>query len=365
VSATAPELSQSPTVAERFDEAKKKFVETRGWRRLGVVLVIYFVFLALFGALVATQKVNPLGVYNTIYHSALLSTGSIPEVILRAVPIVLAALAVSVPARAGLVNVGGEGQLIVGAVAATGVGVQLGNSVPGFVGWILMAIAGMAAGALWGGVAGLLRVVANANEAVTTLLLNFIANDVMLYLLYQPWKDPTGGGQPESRPLSSHEILPKLFGSSINLGVIIALAAVLVLWYILKRSGWGFALRVVGGNPEAARRASLPVKRLMISSMAVGGSLAGLGGMLYLAGTQLQLFPGGTATYGYIAFLAAFLGRNDPIKVTFAALLFAAIAISAPGLQLNYGLDGNVVDALLAFIVLAPLVLTSRRKGAF
>jgi ABC-type uncharacterized transport system permease subunit len=251
VSATAPELSQSPTVAERFDEAKKKFVETRGWRRLGVVLVIYFVFLALFGALVATQKVNPLGVYNTIYHSALLSTGSIPEVILRAVPIVLAALAVSVPARAGLVNVGGEGQLIVGAVAATGVGVQLGNSVPGFVGWILMAIAGMAAGALWGGVAGLLRVVANANEAVTTLLLNFIANDVMLYLLYQPWKDPTGGGQPESRPLSSHEILPKLFGSSINLGVIIALAAVLVLWYILKRSGWGLRVACRRRQPRS------------------------------------------------------------------------------------------------------------------
>jgi simple sugar transport system permease protein len=138
-----------------------------------------------------------------------------------------------------------------------------------------------------------------------------------------------------------------------------------VLWYVLKRSGWGFALRVVGGNPEAARRASLPVKRLMISSMATGGALAGLGGMLYLAGTQLQLFPGGTATYGYIAFLAAFLGRNDPFKVTLAALLFAAIAISSPGLQLNYGLDGNVVDALLALIVLAPLVLSSRRKGAF
>jgi len=365
VSAAAPELSQKPTMTERFNDLKRKFVETRGWRRLAIALGVYVVCLGLFGALVGTQKVNPWGVYDSIYHSALLSTGSIPEVILRAVPIVLAALAVSVPARAGLVNVGGEGQLIVGAVAATGVGVQLGNGVPGFVGWFLMAVAGMAAGALWGGIAGLLRVVANANEAVTTLLLNFIANDVMLYLLYQPWKDPTGGGQPESRPLSSHEILPKLFGSSINLGVIIALVAVLVLWYVLKRSASGFALRVVVGNSEAARRASLSVKRLMIFSMATGGALAGLGGMLYLAGTQLQLFPGGTATYGYIAFLAAFLGRNDPLKVTLAALLFAAIAISSPGLQLNYGLDGNVVDALLALIVLAPLVLSSRRKGAF
>lgn len=337
----------------------------RGWRRLALTLGVYVVCLALFGALVGSQKSNPWGVFKSIFHSALFSTGSIPEVILRSVPIVLAALAVSVPARAGLVNVGGEGQLIVGAVAATGVGVQLGNSVPGFVGWILMGVAAMVCGGIWGGLAGLLRVVANANEAVTTLLLNFLANDIMLYLLYQPWKDPTGGGQPESKPLSSHEILPHLFGSSINLGVIIALAAALVLWYVLKRSDWGFALRVVGGNPEAARRAGLPVNRLLISSMGVGGALAGLGGMLYLAGTQLQLFPGGTATYGYIAFLAAFLGRNDHVKVVLAAIMFSAIAISAPGLQLNFGLDGNVVDALLALIVLAPLVLSFQRKRAF
>ena len=361
----APEELTNPTWSSRLTEVVTAAISTRGLRRLGVALGVYVVCLGLFALLVLSQKANPFGVFNSIFQSALFSNGSIPEVILRAVPIVLAALAVSVPARAGLVNVGGEGQLIMGAVAATGVGVYLGNSVPGFIGWICMGGAGVGAGAVWGGLAGLLRVRVNANEAVTTLLLNFIANDTMLYLLYQPWKDPTGGGQPESRPLSSHEVLPRLFGSSINLGVIIAMVAALVVWYLLKRSGWGFALRVVGGNQQAASRAGLPVNRLRISSMAVGGGLAGLGGMLYLAGTQLQLLPGGTATYGYIAFLAAFLGRHDPFKVVLAGLLFAAIAVSAPGLQLSYGLDGNVVDALLAFIVVAPLVLSSRRKGAF
>lgn len=99
--------------------------------------------------------------------------------------------------------------------------------------------------------------------------------------------------------------------------------------------------------------------------MMVGGGLAGLGGMLYLAGTQHQLLPGGTATYGYIGFLAAFLGRQDPVKVVLAALLFAAIAIGGPGLQLNYGLDGNVIDILLALIVAAPLALSARRSKAF
>jgi general nucleoside transport system permease protein len=362
--APVPDAAE-PRATSRLDHLLGALHDASGWRRLGVVVGAYAIAVVLFGALLATQKANPLSVYSSIIHSALIDDGSIPSVILRAVPIVLAALAVSVPARAGLVNVGGEGQLIVGAVGATGIGVALGNSVPGVVGWILMGLGGFAFGAVWGGLAGVLRVGLNANEAVTTLLLNFIANDLMLYLLYQPWKDPTGGGQPESRPLTSNEILPHLFGSSINLGVIVALAASLVVWFLFKKSGWGFALRVVGGNQLAAKRAGLPVSRLMISSMAVGGGLAGLGGMLYLAGTQLQLLPGGTATYGYVAFLAAFLGRHDPIKVVGAGLLFSAIAVSAPGLQLGFGLDGSVVDVLLALLVAAPLALALNRRKAF
>jgi simple sugar transport system permease protein len=137
------------------------------------------------------------------------------------------------------------------------------------------------------------------------------------------------------------------------------------VWVLLERANWGFALRVVGGNRGAAQRAGLPVNRLMVSSMVVGGALAGLGGMLYLAGTQLQLLPGGTATYGYIAFLAAFLGRNVPWKVVLAGLLFSAIAVSAPGLQLSYSLDGSVVDILLALIVAAPLALSARKATQF
>ncbi|HWD24510.1 MAG TPA: ABC transporter permease [Acidimicrobiales bacterium] len=357
--------AEEPITSSKWSTLVRGVGELDFWKRVGLALIAYVICIGLFAALLGSQKTNPLSVFSSIFQSAITSSGALPAVVLRAVPITLAALATSVPARAGLVNVGGEGQLIVGAVAATGVGVDLGNSVPGVVGWVLMALAGALAGAFWGGIAGFLRVLVNANEAVTTLLLNFIANDLMLYLLYQPWKDPNGSGQPESRPLSSHEVLPHFFGSSINLGVIVALVVALAVWVLLQRSGWGFALRVVGGNQDAARRAGLPVKRLMISSMAVGGALAGLGGMLYLAGTQLQLLPGGTATFGYVAFLAAFLGRHDPAKVVLSALLFAAIAVSAPGLQLGYGLDGNVVDVLLALIVAAPLARSLQRKRAF
>ncbi|HEX3801860.1 MAG TPA: ABC transporter permease [Solirubrobacteraceae bacterium] len=334
-----------------------------GLKRLAVTLGAYLISLAVFGAIVATQHANPFSVYKDIVQSAFFESGSITQILLRSVPIVLAALAVSIPARAGLVNVGGEGQLIVGAIAATGVALYILPGAPQPLELVAMAVAGFAAGAVWGAIPGALRVGLNANESVSTLLMNFIANDILLYLLYQPWKDPAGTGQPESKPLQAAATLPSML-SGLNLGVLITLVVAIAIYFILRYTGWGFALRVVGGNQEAARRAGLPVKRLMISSIAVGGGLAGLGGMLYLSGTQLQLLPGGTATFGYTAFLAAFLGRQGTIRVVLSALLFSAIAISAPGLQLSYGLDGNAVDILLALAVAAPLALTAGRRKA-
>jgi simple sugar transport system permease protein len=225
-----------------------------------------------------------------------------------------------------------------------------------------MGLAGAGAGALWAGIAGALRVFGGANEAVTTLLLNFIANDIMLYLLYQPWRDPDGFGQPNSRPLAEDAVLPKILGSQINLGVIVAAVVALVLFWVLRFSGWGFALRIVGGNREAARRGGLPVRRLLLSSMLVGGAIAGLGGMLNFAGVEGQLRPEITLTWGYIGFLASWLGRHDPLKVVAAAFLFSALAFSGNGLQLSYGLDGTVVYILLALVVAVPLYLSKGRK---
>ena len=317
-------------------------------------LVIFSVVTAILGA-------NPGSIYSTMLHSAILDQGTLSQTLLRSIPIALAALAVAVPARAGLVNVGGEGQLIVGGVMATIVGLGVGAHVPGPLSWLLMALAGAAAGALWGGIAGLLRAKLDANESVTTLLLNFIANDIMLYLIYQPLRDPHGSGQTQSKPLPARAVLPKIFGSQLNLGLIVALVVAVALWLVLTRSGWGFALRVVGGNPVAAARAGLPVQRLIVSSMLVGGALAGLGGALNLAGVETQLRPGITASFGYVAFLASYLARHSPLKVIAAAVVFSAIALTGNGLQVNQNLDGNVVDVLLALIVLGPLVTGTLR----
>jgi general nucleoside transport system permease protein len=335
-------------------------LDGNAWQRFALVTGAYLASLVVFGILAAIQGANPFTVFNSMLGSALFNSGSFEQTLLRAIPICLAALAVAIPARAGLVNVGGEGQLIVGAIAATGIGVDIGASVPGVVSWVAMIAGGALAGAVWAGIAGILRIRLGVNEAVTTLLLNFVANDTLLYLTYQPWKDPNGLGQPESKPLAIQAQLPLIFGSQLNIGIIITAVIVALVWFAVKRTGWGFAIKVTGGNPEAARRGGLKVRSLMLSAMLAGGALAGIGGALNLAGVETQLRPDITLTFGYVAFLASFLARHDPLKTALAALLFSAIALSGNGLQISTGIDGTITDILLGLIVLAPLALTKR-----
>ncbi|AYG03246.1 ABC transporter permease [Gryllotalpicola protaetiae] len=332
------------------------------WRRLAIVVGAYLACVVVFAAFAAWQGADPGTLLPAMLQSTVLNPTALTQTLLRAVPIGFAALAAVVPARAGLVNVGAEGQLIMGAVAATGVGLAVGTHVPGPLALIATVAAGGVAGAVWAGISAVFRIWFRAAESVTSLLLNFVASDVMLFLIYEPWKDPAGSGQPQSRPLPGDVRLGDLTSTGLNASVIVLALAAVGVWLLLRRTGWGFALRVIGGNPEAARRSALPSWSLLLSAMLVGGLLAGLGGALNLIGVEGQLRPGITTTFGYVGFLAAFLGRNDAIRATLAALLFAAIALSGNGLQLVAGLDGNIVNVLLGSIVLTML-LVGRTQG--
>jgi simple sugar transport system permease protein len=335
------------------------------WRRLAFVVAAYLACLIVFAVFAAVQGADPLTLFGTMLRFSVADWASFQQTLIRSVPIVLAALACTIPARAGLVNVGGEGQIIMGSVAAIGVGIFVGARVSGPFSWLLIAIVAMLAGGIWAGVCGFLRVRLNANESVTTLFLNFIANDIMLFVIYDLWRNGGGTGLPETTPLTQEQMLPGVFGLEVNLSVLITVVAVVGVWMLLRFTGWGFSLRVAGGNMEAAYRAGLPVRSILISSMFVGGALAGLGGALNVMSVEGALRPGMTASFGFIAFLANFLGGSRPFAVAGAAALFGAIAMSGNGLQLVEHLDGSAVNVLLGLIVMTMLVISGRRKEAF
>ena len=315
-----------------------------------------------FGAVMWAKGVNPLTAYSEML-TALLQVDSVGDVLIKATPIILAALAVAVPARAGLTNVGGEGQLVLGGVAAAGV-VAWGGSLPAALLLPLMFVAAALAGAAWAGIAGGLREGLGINEAVTTLLLNYLAIDLMLYLIYDAWKDPAGSGQPASPPLPIAARLPLLGSTKVHMGFVIAVVATGVVWAVLKYTTWGFRLRVVGGNPEAARRAGYRVGALMLGAMLVGGALAGIGGFTQLAGAEFKLRPGFLLQYGYIAFLASWLAKHHPVRVALAAIALAALTVAGDSLQIDSGLPAASVNILMALVLLAVFGWTGKKKVA-
>jgi simple sugar transport system permease protein len=324
---------------------------------LGIASAIFAVFMIIKG-------VNPISAYGEMISSTFATPKSMGEILIRATPIIFAALAVAVPARAGLVNVGGEGQLVMGGVAAAGVSILFDGRLSGPLTLVIMIIAAAVAGAVWAGIAALLRSWVNINEAVTTLLLNYIALDVMLFLIYDPWKDQAGSGQPATPPLRVGERLSVIGTSRVHIGIIFALIATVALWFVLKRTTWGFRLRVTGGNPEAARRAGIRVGAVLLSAMLVGGALAGLGGLTQLAGTEFKLRPGFLVTYGYLGFLASWLARHKPIGAAGAALLLSAIAIGGDSLQIDSDLPAASVNILIALVLLAMFGLRKKAVTA-
>lgn len=317
--------------------------------------------LVIFSILLISKGADPMTVLGDAILSIVGQPLALQEIVIKAAPFALATLAVVVPARAGLVNVGGEGQVLMGAVAAAGVGLALDNSAPGWLVLILAMLAGAAAGAAWAGLAALLRLFVSVNEAISTLLLNFVALDLLFFLIYEPWKDPNGSGQPATRELADAAQLPLLNGTIINVGVFLAIAAAITVWAVFRYTTWGFRLAVVGGNSEAGRRAGMPVSRLILIAMLAGGALAGLAGFVHFAGVEHELRPGLTTNIGYIGFLASWLIRHRPFAALVAALAFAAIAVAGDSLQIDSGLPAATVSVFTGLVLIAVLGWSQRK----
>jgi simple sugar transport system permease protein len=338
-------VASAPGRVERFGPAARQILR---W------VLVAAGTLAIFSAFLLAKGADPAAVLQSMWDTALGNTDSIGETFLRATPVLLAALATAVPARAGLFNLGGEGQLLLGAVGAFLVANQIAGA-PTVVTLGLMVIGGAAMGALWAAIPAVLKVVTRTNEAIAGLLLNYIAGLIVTWLCFEPWKDPTSLGQAYSRELEGAERFSVIWGNRVHAGIFIALAAALALWLILRHTTWGFKLRVLGGNPSAARRAGLAVGGLSVAAMVVGGAMAGIGGMIEVAGTEGRLRPDLLAGVGFIGFLASWLARHDPLKIIGSSVLLGAIAVGGSGLKITAGLSGGAVNILMALVLFGVL----------
>jgi general nucleoside transport system permease protein len=320
--------------------------------------------LAVFSAFLVARGAEPLAVLESMWTTSFGTRDAFGETLLRSTPILMAALATAAPARAGLFNLGGQGQLLLGAIGAIVVANWLDGGAGTVVTLVSMGLGGMAFGAAWAAIPAVLKVVTRTNEAISSLLLNYIAALIVTWLCFGPWKDPTSLGQAYSRKLTGPESLPIVWGQRVNIGIVVALLAAVVVWVLLRHTTWGFKLWVLGGNPSAARRAGLAVGGLSIAAMVAGGALAGLGGMLEVAGTEGRLRPELLAGVGFIGFLASWLAKHDPLRAILASVLLGAIAVGGSGLKITAGLSGAAVNILMALVLFAVLGWGTRPEGA-
>ncbi|MSQ28060.1 MAG: ABC transporter permease [Dehalococcoidia bacterium] len=319
-------------------------------QRFGVAAVLP---VALFALFLMLAGVAPIDTFAAMLQSSVGSSYGIGEVLVRAAPFALTALAAVIPARAGLLNVGAEGQLVCGGLGVAAMAFALGDVSP--AGIPLLIVAGMAGGAAWAGIAGVLRTKLQLSETISTLLLNYIGYLLVAHVLQGPLKDPASFNWPYSAPLSDALRFATLLGSRVNVGMLLAPLAAGVLAVLLFRTYWGLNLRVTGGNPQAARRAGINVPRTYLTVMLIAGALAGLAGVLQVMGVEGRLRPTSGVGFGYAGFLAAWMVGHHPIWVLLSALLLAAIAVSGDALQITAGLPASSINILTALVLLGVL----------
>lgn len=316
-----------------------------------------------FAIFVAMVGADPFAAFDEMVRSTLLDRTGLGEVTIAAAPILLCALATAVPARAGLWNLGGQGQLVMGVIGATAVSIWLPAGTSAWLAMPLLLIGGAVLGAAWFGLSALMRVTVNLNEAISSLLMSYIAVRVLDYLVHGPWKDPASLGFPQAAALPDAQRMPLIGDGRMHLGILVAVGIMVAVYYLIRHTRWGFRLRVAGGNGEAARRAGLPVNRLLAVAMLAGGALAGLAGVIQLTGVEYQARPGIAANYAFIGFLVSWMARHDPLKILVASLVIGAIVVGGDSLQIQSDLPGASVNILMALLLLAVLGRGARSRG--
>lgn len=314
-----------------------------------LALITGAIFLAIAG-------VNPLEAYKSMFVESLGSKYGLTETIVKATPLLFVSAGISIAYRSGIINIGGEGQIIAGAILGTILAMFL-KDLPSFILIPLLLAAGFTGGSLYGVIPGLLKAYLNVNEILSTVMLNSIALQVLYLLLRGPLMDPQGiaygTGYPQSEALCKSAYLTKIImGTRLHTGIFIALICAVLAYIILWKSTDGYKMRAVGKNPVASKYGGINVKKYLIMSIFLSGGLCGLAGMVEICGIHHRLLDGVSAGYGFSGIVVALFGRLHPLACIPASFLFGSLLVGADMLQRSMGVPGSMVYVIQGLIVI-------------
>jgi simple sugar transport system permease protein len=343
--------------------------EPSAWYSFLLSLAAIIIALILGGIVIAAAGGDPIRSYVHIANASFGSLGVLSDTIVKATPILLAALACAIAFRMRLWNIGAEGQFIMGAFGASAI--ILAPVLPAETsGWIfipVMIVAGMAAGAAWGFIPGYLKAAFNVNEIISSLMLNYVAVAWVNFWIFAVWTE--GGFQmsptfPKAawlpRLLDYAQSVPALSGLTTHLGLVLGIIAAAILWIVIFRSRWGYEIRLIGDNPRAARYAGINITRNTVLVMMVSGALAGLGGMSEVTGVvhRLQTSPL-NAGYGFTGIIVAWLGKLNPLVIIVVSVLFGALILAGREIQPS-GVPKMIQGIILVCLIASDFFLRYR-----
>jgi ABC-type uncharacterized transport system permease subunit len=334
-----------------------------------VLALVFSIMAALFviGLIFLAFGVNPVFAMAKIFRGSFGTLYGIKETITKAIPLILIGVGLAVAFRAKFWNIGAESQLLMGAIFGTWVGLNWGPHLPAPVMIPLMFLAGFIGGALWGMIPAFFKIKFAINEVISTLMMNYICAEVLTFLIVGPWKGKTKYGFPYTDDLPASAILGLIPGSRIHyVTLLLAIATVVVLGMVIYKTRFGYEVRVIGENPEAARYAGIDFFRTTLIIMAISGGVAGLAGVGEVAGIHHYLsYPASISSgYGFTAIIVAWLAKLNPFFVISAGIFFAGILVGGDAIQISLGLPAATVQifngTLLVFLIMGDYFLKHR-----
>jgi simple sugar transport system permease protein len=301
------------------------------------------------GVLLSIIGVNPISAYSVMIGRAFGTKFGITELFVKTAPIILTGLAVSIPLRAGLWNIGAEGQLYMGAFAASFIALYF---YPPVIVLPLMILFGALAGMFWASIPGFLKAKFDLNEIISTLLLNYVAIYWVEYLVYGPMKGKEVYNFPYSDLFNDYAILPRFFGTRFHAGIIFAFILAILIYILITKTSFGFSIKIIGANPRAGEYSGISRERIILFSMMLGGAMAGFAGMMEVSGLHMRLRASVSPGYGYTGIPVALLARGNPLFVIVASFLFGLLYVGGSAMQTTFGIPVAIVDVFQALVVL-------------